>query len=69
MSRIEKEFLAEESGVDYDSLFNENNIVGDFDDWWNFLGSGILPKKNEDKEEFAKRISQEAWIARSKQNE
>ena len=32
-----------------------------FEKWWNEEGSAMLPTKDEDYEEFAKRVSQIAW--------
>ena len=33
-----------------------------FEKWWNEEGSAILPTRDEDYEEFAKRVSQIAWL-------
>lgn len=33
----------------------------EFEDWWHCIGSGIIPKEDEDTEEFAKRISFETY--------
>lgn len=36
--------------------------MNNFEKWWNAEGSAILPTRDEDYEEFAKRVSQIAWI-------
>ena len=33
-----------------------------FEKWWSEEGSAMLPTKDEDYEEFAKRVSQIAWL-------
>lgn len=33
-----------------------------FEKWWNEEGSAMLPTRDEDYEEFAKRVSQIAWL-------
>ena len=33
-----------------------------FEKWWGEEGSAMLPTKDEDTEEFAKRVSQTAWL-------
>jgi len=35
--------------------------LSEFEIWWRNEGSGITPNKNEDTEEFAKRITSIAW--------
>jgi hypothetical protein len=37
------------------------NIQEHFESWWHNEGSGIAPTKDEDIEEFAKRVTQIAW--------
>lgn len=47
------------------SLYNSIELhtsFQDFEKWWYEKGSGFAPCKNEDIEEFTKRVSRTAWL-------
>ena len=50
----------DEVGIDVQRLVRKD----DFHNWWDIIGSGLRPAIGEDAEEFALRVSFEAWQQR-----